>query len=175
MHERRWTRIRRGIEEQARDLGHVGVAILIIALLGAIVLPLVVDEESAMASDEARDLAAQLSDRMSYAGLAPLLQMTAARIYGEDGGSTCTRSVAELVDELRVAHMQQDGRPRPRGDRVDQRDVRRTRIVLQTYCPERTGDFDARVRAIQRARALRPVASARSATGTQTSTQASTT
>jgi hypothetical protein len=121
-----------------RDLTYTIVAIAIIVLLGAIIVPLTVSRSTTLPlASDAQSLAQQyLADVVKVKGVTPPADAaTVVHQYGTDGGTTCSSSLADLYQSAIVTPKPAPG---TRGaSHLDRTKLEQTRVALRVYCPKR--------------------------------------
>jgi hypothetical protein len=124
-----------------RALVYTAVAIGLIVVLGAIIVPLTISRSPLPAASDAQRLADRyLAAIVKVKGVTPPADAaTVVSQYGADGGKTCTESLANLYTSAIVHPKPAPGR---RGaSYVDHSKLEATRTALRVYCPTRDAQF----------------------------------
>ena len=90
-------------------------------------------------SDRARQLADQLNENLTHAGLPTLDTETATTLYGTDGGVSC-ENVGELQQRLSLSQFGNNS-GNLRRVVLDPSLLDYDRAVIETYCPDEIGSF----------------------------------
>lgn len=129
-----------------RHLAYTIIAVLLIGLLGAIIVPRTLSAEEPVLESR-QDLLAQryMEAIVKVPGATPPSSLQqVAKQFGTDGGDTC----ASTLDELRTSVVK---RPAPvngvaRPSFIDPTALEQVRTALRVYCPARDAQFAAFVR-----------------------------
>lgn len=127
-----------------RDLAYTVVAIAVVVLLGAIIVPLTVSRTAPLSavSDAQRLADSYLAAVVKVKGVTPPADAaTVVQQYGSDGGETCSKSLQQLRQSTIVKPKAAPGVRA--ASHIDRLQLEQTRVALRVYCPKRDEQFAA--------------------------------